>query len=57
MVLNHALGIRWIFDRVHHEINELCSAKTVEQVYITEFMQLDELLMQVDATNPSHVLW
>ena len=21
----------WIFDRVHHEINELCSAKTVEQ--------------------------
>jgi hypothetical protein len=22
----------WIFDRVHHEINELCSAKTVEQV-------------------------
>jgi len=34
----------WIFDRVHHEINEICSAKTLEQIYITEFHTLDELL-------------
>jgi len=41
----------WIFDRVHHEINEICSAKTLEQVYITDFQTLDELLMQALAED------
>jgi regulator of protease activity HflC (stomatin/prohibitin superfamily) len=41
----------WIFDRVHHEINQLCSSKTLEQVYITEFGQLDELLSRALTTD------
>merc|ERR1712166_759966 len=36
----------WIFDRVHHEINQLCSSRNLEQIYISEFHLLDELIMQ-----------
>lgn len=36
----------WIFDRVHHEINQLCSSRSLEQIYISEFHLLDELIMQ-----------
>ena len=36
----------WIFDRVHHEINQLCSSRSLDQIYIEEFHQLDELIIQ-----------
>merc|ERR1711998_165907 len=36
----------WIFDRVHHEINQLCSSRSLQQIYIDEFHLLDELIIQ-----------
>lgn len=35
----------WIFDRVHHEINQFCSSHTLQEVYIDMFDQLDEALV------------
>lgn len=34
----------WIFDKVHHEINQFCSKHTLHEVSITLFDQLDEQL-------------
>eukprot|EP01090_Pellita_catalonica_P014037 TRINITY_DN3480_c0_g1_i1.p1 TRINITY_DN3480_c0_g1~~TRINITY_DN3480_c0_g1_i1.p1 ORF type:complete len:345 (-),score=69.22 TRINITY_DN3480_c0_g1_i1:63-1097(-) len=34
----------WIFDKIHHEINQFCSAHTLEEVYIEQFATLDEAL-------------
>jgi regulator of protease activity HflC (stomatin/prohibitin superfamily) len=34
----------WIFDRIHHEINQFCSSHTLQQVYIDMFEVLDEAL-------------
>ncbi len=34
----------WIFDRIHHEINQFCSSHTLQQVYIDKFDVLDEAL-------------
>ena len=34
----------WIFDKIHHEINQFCSAQTLQEVYITLFDTLDERL-------------
>jgi len=34
----------WIFDKIHHEINQFCSAHTLQEVYITLFDTLDESL-------------
>eukprot|EP01126_Amoeba_proteus_P053237 TRINITY_DN647_c0_g2_i11.p1 TRINITY_DN647_c0_g2~~TRINITY_DN647_c0_g2_i11.p1 ORF type:complete len:329 (-),score=53.04 TRINITY_DN647_c0_g2_i11:122-1108(-) len=34
----------WIFDRIHHEINQFCSSHTLQEVYIEMFSQLDEAL-------------
>jgi len=34
----------WIFDKIHHEINQFCSSHTLQEVYITLFDQLDEHL-------------
>lgn len=31
---------------MHHEINQLCSSRNLEQIYISEFHLLDELIMQ-----------
>jgi len=36
----------WIFDKIHHEINQFCSAQTLQEVYITLFDTLDERLAQ-----------
>ncbi|KAK3236032.1 hypothetical protein CYMTET_53800 [Cymbomonas tetramitiformis] len=36
----------WIHDKVHHEINQFCSNKTLREVYIDDFAVLDELLKQ-----------
>jgi len=34
----------WIFDKVHHEINQFCSRHTLHEVAITLFDQIDERL-------------
>lgn len=34
----------WIFDKVHHEINQFCSSHTLREVYIDLFDRLDESL-------------
>eukprot|EP00457_Paulinella_chromatophora_P009525 gb/GEZN01009593.1/.p1 GENE.gb/GEZN01009593.1/~~gb/GEZN01009593.1/.p1 ORF type:complete len:318 (-),score=59.91 gb/GEZN01009593.1/:274-1227(-) len=34
----------WIHDKIHHLINEFCSSKTLQEVYIDHFDQLDEAL-------------
>jgi regulator of protease activity HflC (stomatin/prohibitin superfamily) len=45
----------WIFDRVHHEINQFCSSHTLQEVYIDMFDQLDEAL--VVALNTAISKW
>jgi len=34
----------WIFDKIHHEINQFCSGHTLQEVYIAQFDLLDEHL-------------
>merc|ERR1719443_1479226 len=34
----------WIYDKIHHEINQICSRSTLHEVYITKFDTLDERL-------------
>jgi len=34
----------WIFDKIHHEVNQICSSSTLEEMYITKFSSLDETL-------------
>jgi regulator of protease activity HflC (stomatin/prohibitin superfamily) len=34
----------WIYDKIHHEINQFCSNKTLEEVYMTKFDTIDESL-------------
>mmetsp|Transcript_39538 Transcript_39538/g.55088 ORF Transcript_39538/g.55088 Transcript_39538/m.55088 type:complete len:369 (-) Transcript_39538:58-1164(-) len=34
----------WIFDKIHHEINQFCSSHTLREVYIDLFSELDESL-------------
>ncbi|ETW00293.1 hypothetical protein, variant 1 [Aphanomyces invadans] len=34
----------WIFDKIHHEINQFCSKHTLQEVYIDLFDTLDENL-------------
>ena len=45
----------WIFDKIHHEINQFCSAQTLQEVYITLFDTLDERLAQ--AIQKSCDIW
>lgn len=32
----------WIYDKIHHEINQFCSAHSLQEVYIDKFDQIDE---------------
>ncbi|KAI3949110.1 hypothetical protein MKW92_019125 [Papaver armeniacum] len=46
----------WIYDKIHHEINQFCSAQSLHQVYIDkiENFQIDEKMkeaLQVDCTQ------
>ncbi|KAJ4960314.1 hypothetical protein NE237_020224 [Protea cynaroides] len=44
----------WIYDKIHHEINQFCSAHTLQQVYIDMFDQIDEKMkedLQADCTR------
>jgi regulator of protease activity HflC (stomatin/prohibitin superfamily) len=34
----------WIFDKIHHEINQFCSSHTLQEVYVTQFDQIDDHL-------------
>merc|ERR1719164_133997 len=34
----------WIYDKIHHEVNQICSRSTLEEMYITKFDALDETL-------------
>jgi len=36
----------WIFDKIHHEINQFCSSHTLRDVYIEMFDSLDENLQK-----------
>jgi len=35
----------WIFDKIHHEINQFCSKHSLQEVYIDKFKQLDDALV------------
>ncbi|KAJ6834930.1 erlin-2-B isoform X1 [Iris pallida] len=44
----------WIYDKIHHEINQFCSAHTMQQVYIDMFDQIDDKMkeaIQSDCTR------
>ena len=44
----------FVFDKIHHEINQLCSQKTLRDVYIDEFDVLDDKLrdaLQLDCNK------
>ena len=41
----------WIYDKIHHEINQFCSRHTLHEVYIDQFDQLDEHLQEVLQDN------
>lgn len=45
----------WIFDKIHHEINQFCSKNTLQEVYIDKFDALDESLQE--ALSKSLKLW
>jgi len=34
----------WIYDKIHHEINQICSRSSLEEMYISKFDSLDETL-------------
>jgi regulator of protease activity HflC (stomatin/prohibitin superfamily) len=36
----------WIFDKIHHEINQFCSSHSLREVYIEQFDTLDESLQK-----------
>jgi regulator of protease activity HflC (stomatin/prohibitin superfamily) len=36
----------WIYDKIHHEVNQFCSKHTLQEVYITRFEQLDDRLAE-----------
>jgi regulator of protease activity HflC (stomatin/prohibitin superfamily) len=37
----------WIYDKVHHEINQFCSSHSLQEVYIDQFDQIDETMKEV----------
>lgn len=44
----------WIYDKIHHEINQFCSSHSLQQVYIDMFDQIDEKMkdaLQADCTR------
>ncbi|XP_010554285.1 PREDICTED: erlin-1 [Tarenaya hassleriana] len=44
----------WIYDKIHHEINQFCSSHSLQQVYIDIFDQIDERMkdaLQADCTR------
>ncbi|KAL8150213.1 hypothetical protein V2J09_020021 [Rumex salicifolius] len=55
-LLNYGLHYdnTWIYDKIHHEINQFCSSHSLQQVYIDMFDQIDERMkeaLQGDCTR------
>lgn len=48
-ILNYGVSYdkTWIYDKVHHEINQFCSSHTLQEVYIDQFDQIDETMKEV----------
>ena len=47
-----------IFSKIHHEVNQFCSAQTLQEVFIDRFDQMDDILLkalQVCASN--NIVW
>lgn len=44
----------WIFDKIHHEINQFCSKNTLQDVYIDKFDALDESLQEALSASLNH---
>ncbi|CAK9207252.1 unnamed protein product [Sphagnum troendelagicum] len=36
----------WIYDKIHHEINQFCSSHSLQEVYIDKFDQIDEIMKE-----------
>lgn len=36
----------WIFDKIHHEINQFCSKSSLQDVFIDKFETIDEMLVE-----------
>ncbi|KAH7435418.1 hypothetical protein KP509_06G064100 [Ceratopteris richardii] len=36
----------WVYDKIHHEINQFCSAHSLQEVYIDKFDQIDEIMKE-----------
>ncbi|XP_020242375.1 erlin-2-B isoform X2 [Asparagus officinalis] len=47
-LLNYGINYdkTWIYDKIHHEINQFCSAHTMQQVYIDMFDQIDDKMKE-----------
>ncbi|CAN6470265.1 unnamed protein product [Victoria cruziana] len=44
----------WIYDKIHHEINQFCSSHTLQEVYVDMFDQIDDNMkaaLQGDCTR------
>lgn len=55
-ILNYGVSYdkTWIYDKIHHEINQFCSAHSLQEVYIDKFDQIDEIMkdaIQRDCTR------
>jgi len=35
----------WIFDKLHHELNQFCSRHTLQEIYIEKFQYVDDMLL------------
>lgn len=44
----------WIYDKVHHEINQLCSRHTLQEVYIDLFHTIDDKLKEALQNDCNH---
>ena len=44
----------WIFDKIHHEINQFCSKNALQDVYIDKFDSLDESLQEALSNSLEH---
>ena len=45
----------WIYSKIHHEMNQLCSKSTLQEIYIDKFDEIDEILqaaLQVCMCSP-----
>lgn len=44
----------WVYDKIHHEVNQFCSKHTLQEVYITLFNTLDDHLALQLQTDIHH---